>query len=401
MAELKDRGPRVLMVVRLFHPWVGGTERQALKLSKAMRAAGTPVVVVTGRWFRGTSRAETIEGVPVVRHHTLWEFFGIRGLRKLGGYLYMITLAWYLVRNRRHYDLIHVHGLNYHTAVAAAVGRRLGKPTVVKLANSGSASDIDRMREGRQLAGAGLFLGAALRCDRFVALSPAIGEELRRAGVAEDRIVAIPNGVEVDTVVAAPTPEPGRLRVVYLGRLHRQKGVDVLLEALRVLTARRACRVSVRIVGDGPERESLETAVTTRGLDHAVEFVGEVEDPGPMLDEADVFVLPSRTEGMSNALLEAMARATAVVATAVPGTARVVEDRRTGLLVAPEDPVGLADALERLAQRPEEVHRLGEAAVQEIRAHYSMGEVAQRYAALYASLLEPARASLVSEGGRR
>lgn len=390
------------MVVRLFQPWVGGTERQAHKLAKELIARGEDVRVVTGRWFFGTPAREVIDTVPVVRHGTLWEFFGIKGLRKFGGYLYMLTLAWHLFRTRGDYDLIHVHGLNYHTAVAAIVGRRLGKPTLVKLANSGSASDIERTRSGRQLAGSRFLLPAALRCDRFVALSPVIAEELRQAGVDDERIVSIPNGVEVGDAPVSRDGDGKTLRLVFLGRLHRQKGADVLLSACRLLADRSPNGLSVRIVGDGPERSGLELMVTERRLEGVVELVGEVGDPIPELDAADVFVLPSRTEGMSNALLEAMARGKAVVATAVSGSSALVCHGETGLLVPPDDAEVLAEALDYLASHPEEGRRMGEAAAAAIRRDYAMPTVARRYQDLYRELLATSSTglALASGGGR-
>ena len=114
------------------------------------------------------------------RNQTLWEFFGIRGLRKFGGYLYILSLLWYLWRCRAHYDVIHVHGLNYHTFAASIAGRRLGKRTIVKLANSGPASDIVKMREDRQLALARFMLPRALQCDLFVALNEKVVAESAR-----------------------------------------------------------------------------------------------------------------------------------------------------------------------------------------------------------------------------
>lgn len=390
--------PRVLMVVRLFHPWVGGTERQAHKLARALIERGCSVRVVTGRWYRGTPARELLAGVPVHRNGTLWEFFGVRGLRKFGGYLYMLTLAVYLHRHRHEYDVIHVHGLNYHTAVAAVLGRRLGKPSLVKLANSGMASDIARTRSGRQLAGSRLLLPLALQCDRFVALSPAIVGELQAAGVPPERIISIPNGVEIDDDVK-PRHRDAIFRAVFVGRLHHQKGADVLIEACRLLADRVGSGWSVRIVGDGPERASLEQTVDRLGLGAQVEFVGEVADPAGELDRADVFVLPSRTEGMSNALLEAMARGRAVVATSVPGSRALVRHDETGLLVPPEDPAALAAALERLMRDADHCFALAGNARAAIEAEYSMGEVAGRYIDLYRSLLHPAQ--MIVEGSDR
>lgn len=387
------------MVVRLFHPWVGGTERQAHKLAREMIESGHVVRVVTGRWFRGTASSEVIDTVPVSRHSTLWEFFGIKGLRKFGGYLYMVTLAWCLYRTRDDYDVIHVHGLNYHTAVAAMMGRKLGKPTLVKLANSGMASDIARTRSGRQLAGSRRLLPAALRCDCFVALSPAIVEELRAAGVSGERIVSIPNGVEIDEGIESRPRKPGKVQVVFMGRLHHQKGADVLVEASRLLVERGTADWTVRIVGDGPVRSHLEDLADQRNLSAVVEFVGEVGNPMSELDSADIFVLSSRTEGMSNALLEAMSRSKAVVATSIAGNAAVISHGETGLLVPPEDPVALADALERLAKDPDEIGRLGRNARSHIEREYAISEIARRYLELYEALLESRPPEQVSTVG--
>ena len=195
------RRPRVVMVVRLFHPWVGGTERQAQTLARRLADRGVDVRIVTGRWFRGTPRRDEIDGIQVFRNHTLWEGFGIRGLRTLGGYLYMVTLAWHLWRTRSTYDVIHAHGMNYHSAVAVQTGHLCGRPSITKLANSGEASDVDKMRHDRQLRGARFLLPAALRSDRFVALNAAVVDELRAVGVPEERIISLPNGVDLDGVV--------------------------------------------------------------------------------------------------------------------------------------------------------------------------------------------------------
>ena len=98
--------PRVMMVARLFYPWVGGAERQAQKLAQTMIGKGTAVQISTGWWWRGTPQQELLTGVPIFRNQTLWEFFGIKGLRKFGGYLYIISLIWHLRQRRDDYDVI-------------------------------------------------------------------------------------------------------------------------------------------------------------------------------------------------------------------------------------------------------------------------------------------------------
>ena len=380
--------PRVVMVVRLFHPWVGGTERQAATLARSLIARGVDVRIVTGRWFRRTARCETIDSIPVYRNHTMWEFFGVRGLRKLGGYLYMVTLGWHLWRTRRDYDVIHIHGMNYHSAVAVRLGRWLGRPTVTKLANSGRASDVDKMRSDRQLWGARFLLPTALRSDRFIALNTAVADELRSAGVSRERVVSIPNGVALDGIVAkSDYALAGRARVVFVGRLHEQKGLTTLVDALAELHRHRPDSVEVTFVGEGPYRTDLEAHVRRLGLAEVVHMPGERADVSSALRRADVFVLPSRAEGLSNALLEAMAHGLPVVVSDIPGNADVVEHDRDGLRFGYGDHHGLAECLAALFADDARRARLGSQARATIEARYALPEVVDRYLDLYEELV--------------
>jgi glycosyltransferase involved in cell wall biosynthesis len=375
------RPPRVVMVVRLFVPWIGGTERQALKLAQHLEKDGVDVRVVTGRWFRGTPRRETIEGIEVFRNHTLWEFFGIRGFRKLGGYLYILTLVWHLWRTRRGYDVIHVHALNYHTFAAVLAGRLARRPVIVKLANSGPASDIARMRKGQQLALSGLMLPTALRCDRFVALNRAIVDDLKACGVEADRIVRIPNGVEpARGGVKSSYDLHSPVRLLYVGRLHPQKGLDTLLRALPLLKGQRS--VCLRLIGDGPAQKQLRALAERLGVAEDVRFLGSRTDVAPYLRRNDILILPSRAEGLSNALLEAMSVGLPVVASAIPGNLEVVEHLSNGMLFTVDDPSSLASAMTRLLEDDGLRWRVGRRARSSVEG-FSFDHVARRYRVLY------------------
>lgn len=392
-SERKAGRPRVVMVVRLFHPWVGGTERQAHTLARALAKSGVGIEIVTGRWFRGTRRRETLDGIPVFRNQTLWEFGGIKGLRKFGGYLYIASLLWYLGRRRKHYDIIHVHGLSYHTFAAVLAARWFDKTTITKLANSGSASDVEKMRQDRQLAGARFMLATALRCDRFVALNQTIVEELVEAGVPRSRIVRVSNGVDLDDVEPQYRTTVHRPpRVIFVGRLHRQKGLETLLRALRILLdSRDVDGVRLVVVGDGPERGTLEQLSRSLAIDEIIDFVGIADDVAPYLRDADVFVLPSHAEGLSNALLEAMAVGLPVIVSNVPGNADVVEHGRTGLVFEVGNASELAASLVRVLHDDDLRNRLGMAARGSVDDSYSLDEVAGRYIELYDELLDLGR----------
>ncbi len=380
-------GRGVVMVVRLYHPWIGGTERQAQKLARALRDDGMDVTVLTGRWFAGTPVREVVDGVTVVRHGTLQSLQRVRGMGTVGGYVYLLTLCWHLWRLRKRYDVIHVHGLNYHTWGAVQVGRRLHKPVLAKLANSGAASDVLKMRENRQLRGARRLLSGALRCDRFVALNPDVVHELRAEGVDAERIVELPNGVDIPAEIDRSS-RTGPVTLLYLGRLHPQKALETLLAAVAELQARRPGLARLRLVGEGPMAEELHALTARLGLADVVHFAGPTDDVAPELAAADVFVLPSRVEGLSNALLEALAAGLPAVVSDIPGNAQVVEHGRHGLLVTVDDVAGLADALERLVTDPALRAELGRAGAASVAARYGMARVVADYRRLYRQLAQ-------------
>jgi glycosyltransferase involved in cell wall biosynthesis len=394
---------RVLMVVRLFYPWIGGAERQAHKLAKILREKNIDVEIVTGWWFRGTPQRDTLDGVPVFRNHTLWEMFGVKGLRKFGGYLYIGTLVWHLWRRRADYDVIHIHGLNYHTFAAVLAGRWFHRKTLTKVANSGQASDVDKMRRDQQLLFARYMLPAALRCDQFVALNGAIVRELTAAGVPAEKIVRLPNGVETDSIATKSDyalHDPARL--IFVGRLHAQKGLDVLLAAFQQLLRRDPARMAcLQIIGDGPLRGDLTRLAERLDLAGHVQFVGQTDQVLEYLQQADVFVLPSRGEGMSNALLEAMACGLPVVASDIPGNIDVVAHEHNGLLFAADDSHSLAQALASLLGQPALRERLGRTARQTVEHRYSLNAVADSYIALYHSLASAAAGSFQDTARRQ
>ncbi|HZD11571.1 MAG TPA: glycosyltransferase [Candidatus Binatia bacterium] len=394
LAQPEDAGShgrpiRVMMVVRLFYPWIGGTERQAHKLANELMDGETSVELVTGWWYRGTPRREVIDGIPVYRNFTLWHSLDIKGLRKFSGYLYMLTLLIYLWRRRKDYDVIHVHGLNYHAFAAVLAGRWFKRKVMVKLANSGVASDVKKMRQDRQLPLAHLMLPSALQADCFVALNQKVVRELSAVGVPRQKIVSLPNGVETNEI------KPKReyrlhdpARIVYVGRLHKQKGLNTLLRAFcHVQEALGEGNACLRLVGDGPLGRSLADLAQQLGVGAAVEFAGLRDDVVAQLEEADIFVLPSRAEGLSNALLEAMSAGLPVIVSDIPGNRDVIEHGANGLFFCADDAGSLAESLIYVLGRPDLRQQLGAAARRTVVGRYSLNAVAGRYARLYGELI--------------
>lgn len=179
---------------------------------------------------------------------------------------------------------------------------------------------------------------------------------------AERQVSLLPNPLPLPGQKDEIRSRQGGEGFVTVARLVHQKGLDVLIEAM-ALASGAASSWSLTLVGDGPERQALEQQVSDLGLAGRVRFMGFRSDPETFLQAASVFVLPSRFEGMPNALLEAMGSGMAVVVSdASPGPLEVVEDDVTGLVVAKENPLVLADALDRLAGDAELRARLGQSA---------------------------------------
>ena len=154
---------------------------------------------------------------------------------------------------------------------------------------------------------------------------------------------------------------------------------------------------TVVVVGDGPLREELAREAARLGIAPHVQLLGDLADVRFALEALDVFVLPSRTEGMSNALLEAMAMGLPVVATAVGGTPEVIGDGQTGLLVATDDPSAIAAAITRLLDDPATAARLGAAARQTVEEKFGAKSMVRQLEAVYAAV---ASSDGMADGGR-
>src|SRR5262245_35162662 len=228
---------------------------------------------------------------------------------------------------------------------------------------------------------------------RIIAVSRAVARDLvERYGLPPGKVVTIQNGIDADAIAprrsrADVAAELGvkvdDLLIGVAARMTRQKGYDVLLEAVRLLQPR-VPRLRCVLIGDGPLGSELRARATALGVDGACVFTGARADVPDLLAALDVVTLPSRSEGLPFVLLEAMAVGRPVVATAVGGNVEAVEDRVTGLLVPPEDPPALAGALLRLLECPEEAAAMGARGRRRVREHFWLTRMIRALEALYA-----------------
>ena len=368
------------MVGARFYPVVGGAEQQAYKLAKALTAKGISVSVVTGQSTSLVPIRDQLEGINVTR---LFAYDA-----------YPVGLMSWLWYHRNRYDLIHVHQLVYPAWAAGRIGSWLKKPVIAKAGSAGSGFDLGYIRS-LPVFGQAMARAMPRLLDRVVATSQVIVRDLVAAGFLEDQIVQIPNGVELPTLVTPEMRSHARERlqlpckepiVIYVGRLHPKKNPAMLLEVAELLK-HRGVGFQLYIVGDGPQCASLLETVENENLADIVHLVGVSDQVALWLQAADVFVLSSLTEGMSNALLEATAYGLPVVATDVGGNKDVVIETVNGHLVPLHDVKQFANCLERLLRDSDLRQKMGAAGRGLAESRFEITHVAVQYMALYKELL--------------
>lgn len=380
MTEQARSTTRLLFIIDNLRP--GGAQKALLAMARAARDAGmAPEVWCLG----GTSEIEAqfdAAGVPVT---------GARG----SAWKTLATPLWLAWRIRRRKVALVQTFLFYSDVAGRLAGRaaRLtqcgGRPVIV---SSVRATNI--RNRWWQFA---LQRATAPLADAFTAVSARTLEfAVEREGVDRLRAEVIANGIDLAGFAASPDRAAARKALdlpddafVFgtIGRLHEQKGHTHLLEAAARIAAAQPKAVFL-IAGYGPLEGELKARAEKLGLRDRVRFLGYRTDVAALLAAMDVFVLPSLWEGMSNAVLEAMAAGRPVIATAVDGNVDQVVDGETGLLVPPADAEALAEAMARLARDPQVARDMGRRGRERAERDFSLTRMTEAYVALYRKLLK-------------
>lgn len=378
---------RVLQFVPCFG--LGGTERHVVSLARTLDSRHFEIFVGGfDRW--GELLEELTEREIPVGIYQISKLYDAHAWRQ------RLRFAQDLRRQRIHL----VHTYNFYANVFAVPAARLaGVPVVASI--RGANDDLTPMQRRAQRLVCRL-------AHRIAVNAEALRLRLIAEGYDPRKIVVIRNGVDVSRFSGRRSD--GRLHrelglppraplVAVLSRLIRLKGVEYFLEAAALVAARipQAHFVVMgdqyqraqdgTIVPDVAYRNELERYAARLGLDGRAVFTGNRADVPELLPEVTVSVLPSLSEGLSNAVLEAMASGVPVVATAVGGTAEAVEDGVTGLLVPPRDAPALARAICRLLEDPELAARFRTAGSERVVQHFSLERLARETEGLYLDLL--------------
>lgn len=363
---------RILFSSGAFWPVIGGVEVRAAKLLPALRDRGYEFVVVTGQSGPELPPQATFQGIPIYRFP-----FGEIGqdlnlLMKIRQQILELTRAFVP-------DLIHRNGVGVDNFFALTAAKAVSVPFLVTLINDLRTQSLSQDTLHGNLLKTADWVNTVSQAA-LTQIRQLLPEIISRSSV-------IHNGIDEKAFVPKPLPTDCP-RLLCLGRLHYQKGVDIALKAFAAVL-RHVPQTRLIVAGDGRERTALQRETEQLGLTQAVEFLGWIapEQVPAIIGSANMLVIPSRWEGLPNTALQAAMMERPVVGTRVGGLPEIVEHQQTGLLVEPEDVDALGEAIVSLLKCPQRSLQLGQAARAKVEKEFSWRRYVDAYDALYRKLI--------------
>jgi len=388
-----DKEIHILMILKNYLKVPNGTQWQAISLAKALKEKGCIVEFVVAN-VEGIKNKKGYKDPSGILVHILPYI----AVRVLGTFLYLISLAIFIIANRKKYHIYHIYFAKYSAFAASLLKPLHHKVIICRPAGAGIYGDISVLKKETWFPW--LILRTLRKVDAIVTVSKAIKDEFISENFSEEKVVLIPNGVDVsrfnmkhqlaNTSLAGDLSESSKIiRLLFVGRLSPHKGLKYLFDALKKMDDK--IKYQLTLIGDGEIRSELEEYVRQSNLSSMVTFAGSQLNVEKYYKESDIFILPSISEGLSNSLLEAMASGLAVIAAKVSGTEDVIEDGINGILVESKNSAQIASAIVNLSESESLRIKLGENARETVLKNFSIDSVAEKYIALYKSLLNKVR----------
>lgn len=374
---------RILMISPQFRPIIGGYERACERLSAALTARGHSLAVVAERRNRNWPAKEVQDGFQVRR---LWCIYR----RRLHMPTALLAFVWFLITEGRKFDVWHVHQYGIHALIVLIFSKVFRRPVVLKLTNSGNQG-LGKVASELPMPALSKYI--LRKADAVVALTRETRAEALSFGLPPERVHVIGNGVDIERYKSVSGPDRQRLRmklglkakgvILFVGRLENAKNPGGLIKAWEGASVYLDDGWKLVFVGDGPLRADLESMVRSKNLQKSVLFAGQQSNIEEWMASADIYVLPSNNEGLSNSLLEAMACGLPVVATKVSGCSELVEETVAGIVTGIGNMVQLSAGIIKLAMDSETCIRFGRNSRSTIEKKFSLKTVAAQYESLY------------------
>ncbi|MBA2114508.1 N-acetyl-alpha-D-glucosaminyl L-malate synthase [Planctomycetes bacterium FF15] len=362
-------------------------------LAEELTRQGHQVQLLTAQWHPDWPKQISHRGIPVVRLPN-------PSVRGWGTVRYMMSLGRWLRSQQTELDAVYVSMLKHSAVVTTSRLKNSKVPVVLRAEGAGDTGDCafhETANFGHRIR------HACQQADGLVAPSQQIFDEMVSSGFDREKIRFIPNGVQVSPVHSDEQRRAARLTlaaanpiltlaesaplVVFTGRLHPGKGLTKLVRAWPYIL-QRFPMARLWLVGEGPQEGELASMIGAMGLQSRIILPGAFDTVEDVLAAADAFVLPSLHEGMSIALLEAMAAALPCVVSDIPGNRILIDHDDTGVVFPVDDTRALADSLIRVIESRQLATSLGNAARSRVIQHFSLQRSAADHVAYFRSLIE-------------
>jgi glycosyltransferase involved in cell wall biosynthesis len=390
----EGRADLVVMLTCQFVEIMGGAEKQCLSLSSALEALGENVVVLSSRvpWVE---LEDERTGIRVIR---FWSPSPpqLAGRHLISSLLWAAQVMLWLVIHRRQIKVVHAHQLRINAYVAALASKLLKLPSVLKLGVGGVENDLVVISRRKYLIGKAGVRFVIKHASRFVAISRQIEDDLKTHGVSPFAIASIPNGVDLGRYAAGlAATQTGRAESIspgptlsFVGRLAGEKNVISMIAGLQTVPAREG--TTVNLAGEGPLRSAIEAKLRGVRTPLNVRLLGAVSDVSSVLHQSHFLLLFSNSEGLSNALLEALAAGVVPIITDMSGARDVIPFEDYPLFAVSGKEIDIAIAIEKAyALDGAAWLQWSQRLAQHAERTFDLRAVAARYVELYQALSEP------------
>ena len=398
-----DGPTRIAMIIQRFRPAFSGQGVQVEVLSRALVRRGIDVSVITAARGHGCS-VERLDGYSVVRLGVdTPSVLPVSVRQRLRGPMFAMRVLLFLATNRS-YDVVHIHAQTDALYSSYAWCWLHHTPLLFEMTLMG-VDDASTMLSARHRL-ARLRRRIFSRCDGYVAISPALEAQYREAGLPQNRLRLVPQGVDI--LAFTPTDEKQMLRkaldlpasgpvIIFVGSLIYRKGFDVLLRAWSAISRVRPDSHLI-LVGQNQFLDEARAAIffdeqlaqlPTSAETH-LHQLGVRDDISQLLQASVLFVFPSRREGFGTVMIEAMASGLPCIVAEQPGITDYIfgTDDDRGIVVPQEDHVALGAAVVEMLGNPVRAAQMGHAARDDVIRRFDIERIAERYASFYTELID-------------
>lgn len=368
----------------------GGIQKNSRVLLRELNKRGIKTFVCA-RNYHNLPRKEVIDGTLFRRSPIIGNLMAVNSV------LYLIDCFFWLIQHRKKYDVIHCQQMYAPAMVAALVSFIVKKPILVRVTAAGELGEVKHVQ---QMPFAKLRLKLLRRVSKWVVLTKQMKDELETLNIAPEKIQIIYNATMIPQEAGFNEQTKLSFRAslglnyekvaVFVGRLSEEKGLDVLIKAWEIVCKKHP-QAHLLLLGDGGAYRNIEKEtkdlVFRLNLEESVHFLGHINNAKDYLLASDIFVLPSRTEGMSNSLVEAMAAGTAIVATDIVANQEICMNEVNSLLVEPNKYDLLADAIIKIFDSPPLAKSLAQSAKSFAEENLSIEAMTSHYLNLYQKMI--------------